>query len=84
MGLLTPSQAVGADWQVHVVNGPAAEAISELVTRHRINLLVLGTVARSGLSGLLMGNTAERILDDVTCSVLAVKPPGFVSPIAPR
>jgi nucleotide-binding universal stress UspA family protein len=43
---------------------------------------VLGTVARTGLTGLLMGNTTERILGDVTCSVLAVKPPGFVSPIA--
>ena len=55
--------------------------LPELVARHRINLLVMGTVARDGVSGLIIGNTAETVLDVVRCSVLAVKPPGFVSPI---
>lgn len=48
---------------------------------HRINLLVVGTVACDGVSGLIIGNTAEAVLDDVRCSVLTVKPRGFVSPI---
>jgi nucleotide-binding universal stress UspA family protein len=30
---------------------------------------------------LIIGNTAEAILDQLTCSVLAIKPPGFVSPV---
>jgi nucleotide-binding universal stress UspA family protein len=42
----------------------------------------MGTVARIGIPGLLIGNTAETILDQLDCSVLAVKPPGFVSPVA--
>jgi nucleotide-binding universal stress UspA family protein len=42
----------------------------------------MGTLARTGMPGVVIGNTAERILDDVTCSVIAVKPPGFVSPVA--
>ncbi len=50
---------------------------------NRIDLLVLGTIGRSGIAGLLMGNTAERILNKVECSVLAVKPEGFVSSIRP-
>jgi len=41
----------------------------------------MGTVARTGLPGLLIGNTAEKILNRVTASVLAVKPEGFVSPL---
>jgi hypothetical protein len=41
----------------------------------------MGTVARTGIAGLLIGNTAEAILEQVQCSVLAVKPPGFVSPV---
>jgi len=69
---------------LHVVNGQPAGAITDLVARRRINLLVLGTVGRSGLSGVVVGNTAETILTDLAgtdCSVVAVKPPGFVSPI---
>ncbi len=71
-------------WDLHLVNGPPAPTIVELVGRHRINLLVMGTVARRGIAGVMMGNTAEQILDQVGCSVLTAKPPGFVSPLAPR
>jgi universal stress protein E len=39
------------------------------------------TVGRTGIPGLLMGNTAETILQQVNCSVLAIKPPGFVTPV---
>ena len=49
--------------------------------RLQIGLVVMGTVARKGISGLLMGNTAEAILRSVDCSVLAVKPEGFVTPV---
>lgn len=55
----------------------------QIITKSRINLLVMGTLARTGIRGVLIGNTAEKILDQVRCSVVAVKPPGFVSPLAP-
>jgi hypothetical protein len=41
----------------------------------------MGTVARSGLQGLLTGNTAENVLPWIDCSLVAVKPQGFVSPV---
>jgi len=44
-------------------------------------ILVMGTVARTGISGILIGNTAEDILNTVDCSVMTVKPEGFVSPL---
>lgn len=68
-------------WDVHVVEGPAGPTIAQVVNRQRATSLVIGTVARSGLSGLVMGNTAERLIDEVSCSVLAVKPDDFVSPV---
>ena len=34
-------------------------------------------VARTGVSGFIIGNTAEAILDQLACSVLAIKPPGL-------
>ena len=67
--------------ELHLVEGPAGEVLPELVRRLDINLIVMGTVARTGLSGLIMGNTAETILNSVGCSVLTVKPDGFVSPV---
>ena len=41
----------------------------------------MGTVSRTGLPGLFMGNTAETILQSVSCSVLVVKPEGFGTPV---
>jgi universal stress protein E len=61
--------------------GDPEDVIPEYVVAGGIDLVVMGTVARSGIAGLLMGNTAERILRRLPCSVLAVKPDGFVSPV---
>jgi hypothetical protein len=47
------------------------------------DLIVIGTVGRSGIKGLLLGNTAEKVLDTCDCSMLTVKPDEFVSPIEP-
>jgi len=41
----------------------------------------MGTVCRTGLSGFIIGNTAEKVLSEVNCSVLTVKPEGFVTPV---
>jgi len=79
--LLTLSAGFNAPWKVHLIKGSPGLVVPELVRHQRINLLILGTVARTGISGLVMGNTAEQILDDVGCSVIAVKPPGFRSPV---
>jgi nucleotide-binding universal stress UspA family protein len=68
--------------EYHLLLGTPAEAIPEFVNSHGIDLLVLGTLARSGLDGLLIGNTAESILNNVHCAVLALKPETFVSPLA--
>lgn len=68
-------------WVVHVEAGDPRHMIEELIRRLHVNLVVMGTIGRSGISGLVMGNTAERVLADLRCSVVAVKPPGFVSPI---
>lgn len=45
------------------------------------DLIVMGTVGRTGLPGFFIGNTAEDVLQSAQCSVLAVKPDGFISPV---
>lgn len=67
--------------EFHLRRGAASRVIPEMITRLQADLVVMGTVARTGISGLLIGNTAEAILEQVQCSVLAVKPHGFVSPV---
>jgi universal stress protein E len=67
--------------RLHLVEGEAGTVIPQLASKERIDLIVMGTVARAGLEGYFIGNTAETVLQRVGCSVLTVKPDGFVSPV---
>ena len=67
--------------QVHLLKGNASGLIPELAKKRRINLIVMGTVCRTGIPGFFIGNTAEKVLHRVNCSVLAIKPEGFVTPV---
>jgi nucleotide-binding universal stress UspA family protein len=71
-----------SDAAVELIHGEPEEVIARFVESHGIDVVVMGTVARTGISGLVMGNTAERVLQRLRGSVLAVKPPGFESPAA--
>ena len=68
--------------KTHLVKGSARREIPMLARRLQVDLVVMGTVARTGIPGLIMGNTAEAILAQIDCSVLAIKPPGFVTPVS--
>ena len=68
--------------QLHAVRGPASRCIPQKTRDLNSDLIVMGTVGRVGIPGFVMGNTAETILQEVECSGLAIKPPGFVSPIS--
>lgn len=67
--------------QWHVIKGSARQVIPGFIESHDIELLVMGSVARAGIPGLLIGSTAESVLGDIDCSVLTIKPGGFVSPV---
>ncbi|NND92999.1 MAG: universal stress protein [Granulosicoccus sp.] len=67
--------------QEHLLDGSPRRLIPQLVRRMGIDLVVMGSVARTGIKGLLIGNTAEAILTQLDCSVLVVKPPGFETPV---
>ena len=67
--------------RIHMVEGSAGEVIPRVASRERADLIVMGTLARVGIPGLFIGNTAERTLDHVECDVLTIKPKGFVTPV---
>jgi universal stress protein E len=65
--------------RIAIDEGDAAELILKYIDDYGIELLAMGTIARSGISGVITGNTAERLLARIPCSVLAVKPSDFWS-----
>lgn len=64
--------------------GEPASVITAAVESVEPDLLVIGTVAKSNFSRLLLGSTTDLVLRKVDCSTLLLKPKGFVSPILPR
>lgn len=65
----------------HLLQGSPVNTLPRQARELNADLMVMGTLGRTGVSGLFMGNTAEAVLDQLHCSVLAVKPPGFRSPV---
>lgn len=68
--------------KISIINGDARFAITEYAEQEGVELIVLGTVSRTGLPGYFIGNTAESVLNQIKCSVLTIKPEGFISPVA--
>lgn len=69
------------DEQVIIREGSAEEVVNDLAESSNAAVIILGTVARSGLAGLFIGNTAERVLENSKTDVLVVKQADFKSPI---
>lgn len=67
--------------KLHMRKGHAGDVISDVVADIKPGIVVMGTVARTGVPGMIIGNTAERVLGSLDTSILAVKPYGFVSPV---
>ena len=61
--------------------GAPEAVIEEFCRTESADVLVMGTVGRTGLSGVLIGNTAENLANSLHCPLLAIKPEGFVSPL---
>ncbi|NTW60109.1 MAG: universal stress protein [Nitrospirae bacterium] len=66
---------------IHLLKGDTEALIPAPAKRKKFELIVMGTICRTGIAGFIVGNTAENILQQVDCSVLTVKPDGFVSPV---
>lgn len=68
---------------IHVGVTTPARAILGCVERIDPDLVVMGTVSRGGLAGVIVGNTAERLIGRLDCSLLTVKPDDFACPVKP-
>lgn len=78
---LMASAELKAPHHVHTLKGGPSRKIPQFVQEQKVDILVMGTVARTGIPGFVIGNTAENVFQQLPCSLLALKPSGFVSPI---
>jgi nucleotide-binding universal stress UspA family protein len=69
--------------RIHLLKGDPADVIADVARMSKVDLVVMGSVVRTGIPGFFIGNTAEKTLGDLNCSVLTVKPKDFVTPIQP-
>jgi len=61
--------------------GKAHDILPAYTKQNDIDIVIMGTVARTGIQGFLIGNTAENLANTLTCSLITLKPNGFVSPV---
>jgi len=62
--------------KVAVITAPdTADAIVQYAEKHQIDLIVMGTHGRRGMTHLLMGSVAERVVRTASCAVLTVRLP---------
>jgi nucleotide-binding universal stress UspA family protein len=80
---LSETRDCGVEMTSSLAWGRPAEAIVRTASELQADLIAIGTVGRSGLEGLFLGNTAESVLTASDCNVLAVKPAGFLTPVEP-
>jgi universal stress protein E len=59
---------------VDLIDGAPAEALPEYAIENAIDVMVMGAIARGALQALLVGRTAERVLDRMPCDILIWKP----------
>lgn len=65
----------------HLPKGSPQKMLPVVAEEVHADLVVMGTVVRTGIAGFIIGNTAEAVLDQLACSVLAIKPAGFSTPV---
>lgn len=74
--VLDPGWSTTHDVVRNVAVGPPADEIVRYAQEQSIDLIVLGTHGRTGLSHVLMGSVAERVLRQATCPVLTIRSKG--------
>jgi len=76
------SAGLSIEAEIHAGMTTPTHAVLECVGRLDPDIVAMGTVSRGGIAGLLVGNTAERLLGRLDCSIVAVKPDDFIAPVA--
>lgn len=66
----------GIATQTVVIQGKAADEILDFANKNQVDLIVMSTHGRSGVSRWVLGSVADRIIRHSTAAVLIASPPG--------
>lgn len=80
------TEGLRADFSVekgnlHLSSEEIQHSLPDIARELDASIVVMGAISRSRLDQVFIGNTAERVLDELACDVIVVKPDGFVTPI---
>jgi nucleotide-binding universal stress UspA family protein len=84
MDFLQANPLGGIPREVVLEQGPIRDALSALIKRDDINLLILGTHGRGGLKKVFLGSVAEELFRLAPCPVLTVGPAVPAAPAGPK
>lgn len=73
--LVSEHKASGVTIHAHVLEGMPHDAVLDLAKKHDIQLIVMGTHGRSGLTRFLLGSVAERVVRSSPVPVLTIRSP---------
>jgi nucleotide-binding universal stress UspA family protein len=65
--------AAGTDVETHVLEGNPAVEITKFANDNGVDLIVMGTLGKSGIDRILLGSTAEKVIRIANCPVLVIK-----------
>ncbi|MGF1680291.1 universal stress protein [Photobacterium minamisatsumaniensis] len=82
--LLMPHASSPIVQHVKLLEGEPRDILPSYIADNDIDLVILGSLSRTGVAGFLMGNTAESMVNKLNCSVLTLKPDSFKSPVFGR
>lgn len=66
----------GIDFKAHVLKGPVADKLVDYVDANEIDLVLIATHGRSGISRWVRGSIADRVLRSARAPVLMVRADG--------
>ena len=76
--LVKQTKYEGVNVQSKVISGKAADSIAEYATKNGVDLIIISTHGRSGVSRWVWGSVADRVLRSACAPVLMVRAPGCV------
>lgn len=65
-------RAADVEFEIDVLEGPAAEAILRVAEVRQANLIVMGSRGLGGLGAMLLGSVSRKVLQNASCPVLIV------------
>ncbi|MCG9575291.1 universal stress protein [Vibrio tubiashii] len=79
--LLEGQKECSVDIATKILEGETREVFPQYVADEDIDLVILGSMSRTGIAGFVLGNTAEAMVSQLDCSVVTLKPDTFASPV---